>query len=75
MDRLWPAQKSNNTTWVQIGEVVPPDHFPTGDTVVAYVSVEVPQQDDGIPGKSTFQNPSQCLQEGRVLCTIILPVG
>ncbi|KAI3364143.1 hypothetical protein L3Q82_010960 [Scortum barcoo] len=41
-----PAQKSNNRTplgWVQIGEAVPPDHAPPGITVVAHVSVEVPQ--------------------------------
>uniref|UniRef100_A0A3P8UPE1 Protein kinase domain-containing protein n=1 Tax=Cynoglossus semilaevis TaxID=244447 RepID=A0A3P8UPE1_CYNSE len=40
-----------------------------------HVGVEVPQQDDGIPGRSTVQYPSQCLQEGRVFYTAIRPVG
>ena len=32
-----------STTWVQIGEAVPPNHTPPGNTVAAHVSVEVPQ--------------------------------
>ena len=43
MEKMWLAQKSSNTTGVQIGEAVPPNYTPPGDTVAAHVSVEVPQ--------------------------------
>lgn len=33
--------QQQNTTWVQIGETIPLNHIPSGNTVAAHVSVEV----------------------------------
>ena len=38
------------------------------------MSVEVSQQNDKVPGRSTLQYPSQGLQEGQVLHTAVRPV-
>ncbi|KAK3537617.1 hypothetical protein QTP70_017016 [Hemibagrus guttatus] len=46
---------------------VPPNHAPPGITVVAHMGVEVPQQNYGVPSRSTFQHPSQGLQEAHVI--------
>ncbi|KAI3371776.1 hypothetical protein L3Q82_024330 [Scortum barcoo] len=72
-----PAQKSNNRTplRVQIGEAVPPDHAPPGITVVAHVSVEVPSRTMESPVGALSSTPPKGLQEGRVLCTAVRPVG
>ncbi|KAK3511460.1 hypothetical protein QTP70_009016 [Hemibagrus guttatus] len=39
------------------------------------MDVEVPQQNYGFPSRSTFQHPSQGLQEGWVLHTAIWPIS
>ncbi|KAK3543672.1 hypothetical protein QTP70_026887, partial [Hemibagrus guttatus] len=59
----------------QIRGAVPPNHAPPGITVVAHMGVEVPQQNYGVPSRSTFQNPSQGLQEGWVLHTAVRPIS
>ena len=60
--------QQQNTTEVQTGEAVPPNHTPPDNTLAAHMSVEV-------PGWSTFQYPSQGLQEGRVHNTAVCPVS
>ena len=59
--------QQQNTTLVQIRQAVPPNHAPPGTTVIANVSVEVPQQDKGVPIRGAFQHPRQGPQEGWVL--------
>ncbi|KAK7889103.1 hypothetical protein WMY93_024663 [Mugilogobius chulae] len=44
-------------------------------TGVAHMGVEVPQQNNEVPGGCTVQYPSQGLQQGRVLCPLVWPVG
>ncbi|KAK3551697.1 hypothetical protein QTP70_022561 [Hemibagrus guttatus] len=39
------------------------------------MGVEVPQQNYGVPSQSTFQHPSQGLQEGWVLHTAVRPIS
>ncbi|KAK3506512.1 hypothetical protein QTP70_004554 [Hemibagrus guttatus] len=39
------------------------------------MGVDVPQQNYGVLSWSTFQHPSQCLQEGWVLHTTIRPIS
>lgn len=51
MDKLWLAKKSNNYL-VSDGAQ---NHTPPGDTVIAHVSVEVPQQNNKVPGWSILQ--------------------
>ncbi|KAK3541577.1 hypothetical protein QTP86_032709, partial [Hemibagrus guttatus] len=67
--------QQQDTTRVQIRWAVPPNHAPPGITVVAHMGVEVPQQNYGVPSRSTFQHPSQGLQEGWVLHTAIRPIS
>ncbi|KAK3537939.1 hypothetical protein QTP70_024550 [Hemibagrus guttatus] len=67
--------QQQDTTRVQIRWAVPPNHAPPGITVVAHMGVEVPQQNYGVPSRSTFQHPSQGLQEGWVLHTAIQPIS
>ncbi|KAK3573893.1 hypothetical protein QTP86_032986 [Hemibagrus guttatus] len=67
--------QQQDTTRVQIRGAVPPNHTPPGITVVAHMGVEVPQQNYGVPSQSTFQHPSQGLQEGWVLHTAIRPIS
>ncbi|KAK3558650.1 hypothetical protein QTP86_022968 [Hemibagrus guttatus] len=67
--------QQQDTTQVQIRGAVPPHHAPPGITVVAHMGVEVPQQNYGVPSWSTFQHPSQGLQEGWVLHTAIRPIS
>ncbi|MEQ2230773.1 hypothetical protein ILYODFUR_032853 [Ilyodon furcidens] len=38
-------------------------------------ALEVPQQNNGVPGRGTIQHPRQGRQEGRVLRTTARPVG
>ncbi|MED6249006.1 hypothetical protein ATANTOWER_008095, partial [Ataeniobius toweri] len=54
---------------------IPPDHASPGVTVVSHVGIEVPQQNNGVPGRGTIQHPRQGHQEGRVLRTTARPVG
>ena len=49
--------QQQNTTQVQIREVVPPNHASPGTTVIARVSIEVPQQNKGVLIRGTFQHP------------------
>ncbi|KAK3548874.1 hypothetical protein QTP70_021261 [Hemibagrus guttatus] len=67
--------QQQDTTQVQIRGAVPPNHAPPGITVVAHMGVEVPQQNYGVPSRSTFQHPSQGLQEGWVLHTAVRPIS
>ncbi|KAK3566093.1 hypothetical protein QTP86_025702 [Hemibagrus guttatus] len=67
--------QQQDTTRVQIRGAVPPNHAPPGITVVAHMGVEVPQQNYGVPSRSTFQHPSQGLQEGWVLHTAVRPIS
>ncbi|KAK3566086.1 hypothetical protein QTP86_025538 [Hemibagrus guttatus] len=67
--------QQQDTTQVQIRGAVPPNHAPPDITVVAHMGVEVPQQNYGVPSRSTFQHPSQGLQEGWVLHTAIRPIS
>ncbi|KAK3554715.1 hypothetical protein QTP70_032636 [Hemibagrus guttatus] len=67
--------QQQDTTRVQIRWAVPPNHAPPGIIVVAHMGVEVPQQNYGVPSRSTFQHPSQGLQEGWVLHTAIRPIS
>ncbi|KAK3541584.1 hypothetical protein QTP86_033098 [Hemibagrus guttatus] len=67
--------QQQDTTRVQIRGAVPPNHDPPGITVVAHMGVEVPQQNYGVPSRSTFQHPSQGLQEGWVLHTAVRPIS
>ncbi|KAK3557065.1 hypothetical protein QTP70_024451, partial [Hemibagrus guttatus] len=67
--------QQQDTTRVQIREAVPPNHAPPSITVVAHMGVEVPQQSYGVPSQSTFQHPSQGLQEGWVLHTAVRPIS
>ncbi|KAK3528991.1 hypothetical protein QTP70_014114 [Hemibagrus guttatus] len=67
--------QQQDTTQVQIRGAVPPNHTPPGITVVAHMGVEVPQQNYGVPSRSTFQHPSQGLQEGWVLHTAIRSIS
>ncbi|KAK3545825.1 hypothetical protein QTP70_015264 [Hemibagrus guttatus] len=39
------------------------------------MGIEVPQQNYGVPSRSTFQHPSQGLQEGWVLHTAVRPIS
>ncbi|KAK7877097.1 hypothetical protein WMY93_032177 [Mugilogobius chulae] len=76
MDKLWLAQKSNNRTPLGLRSGGHSSRSPSPSvTGVAHVGVEVPQQNNGVPGGCTVQYPSQGLQEGRVLCTVVWPVG
>ncbi|KAK3512968.1 hypothetical protein QTP70_033400 [Hemibagrus guttatus] len=67
--------QEQDTTRVQIRGAVPPNHTPPGITVIAHMGVEVPQQNYGVPSQSTFQHPSQGLQEGWVLHTAVWPIS
>ncbi|KAK3509396.1 hypothetical protein QTP70_033159 [Hemibagrus guttatus] len=67
--------QQQDTTRVQIRGAVPPNHAPPGITVVAHMGVEVPQQNYGVPGRSTFQHPSQGLQEGWVVHTAVRSIS
>ncbi|KAK3564280.1 hypothetical protein QTP86_012001 [Hemibagrus guttatus] len=53
--------QQQNTTRVQIGVAITPNHAPPGITVNAHMGVEVPQYNYGVPSRSTFQHPSQGL--------------
>ena len=44
-----------NTARVQIGQAVPPNHALPGLAVITHVSVEVSQQNNGVPSWSTIQ--------------------
>ncbi|KAK3521531.1 hypothetical protein QTP70_009026 [Hemibagrus guttatus] len=44
-------------------------------TVISHMGVEVPQYNYGVPSRSTFQHPSQGLQEGQVLHTAVRPIS
>ncbi|KAK5618305.1 hypothetical protein CRENBAI_019788 [Crenichthys baileyi] len=68
MQRTW-------STLIQIGEAIPPVHASPAVTVVSHVGFEVPQQNNGVPGRVTIQHPRQGRQEGRVLCTTARPIG
>ncbi|KAI3364401.1 hypothetical protein L3Q82_010827 [Scortum barcoo] len=74
-----PAQKSNNRTPLgfRSGEAVPPpDHAPPGITVVAHVSVEVPQyRTMESPVGALSSTPPRDSKKARVLCTAVRPVG
>ncbi|KAK3553302.1 hypothetical protein QTP86_033110, partial [Hemibagrus guttatus] len=67
--------QQQDTTRVQIRGAVPPNHAPPGITVVAHMGVEVPQQNYGVPSWSTFQHPSQGLQEGWVVHIAVRPIS
>ncbi|KAK3551440.1 hypothetical protein QTP70_017320 [Hemibagrus guttatus] len=67
--------QQQDTTRVQIRGAVPPNHAPPGITVIAHMGIEVPQQNYGVPSRSTFQHPSQGLQEGWVLHTAVRPIS
>ncbi|KAK3534858.1 hypothetical protein QTP86_028556 [Hemibagrus guttatus] len=67
--------QQQDTTRVQIRGAVPPNHAPPGITVVAHMDVEIPQQNYGVPSRSTFQHPLQGLQEGWVLHTAVRPIS
>ncbi|KAK3553315.1 hypothetical protein QTP86_033831, partial [Hemibagrus guttatus] len=67
--------QQQDTTRVQIRGAVPPNHAPPSITVIAHMGVEVPQQNYGVPSRSTFQHPSQGLQEGWVLHTAVRPIS
>ena len=54
MDNLWQAQKQQNSTRFQFSGVILPDHALPGLTVAAKVSIEVTQEDEGIPRKCTL---------------------
>ncbi|MEQ2246189.1 hypothetical protein ILYODFUR_035668 [Ilyodon furcidens] len=54
---------------------IPPNHASPGVTVASHMGVEVPQQNNGVPGRGTIQHPRQGRQEGRVLSNIARPVG
>ncbi|KAK3572614.1 hypothetical protein QTP86_001059 [Hemibagrus guttatus] len=56
--------QQQNTTGVQIRGAVLPNHAPPGITVIAHMGIEIPQQNYGVPSRSTFQHPLQGLQEG-----------
>ena len=51
--------QKQNTAWVQIGAAVPPNHALPGLTVIACMSIEVPQEDEGISGRCAFLHPPQ----------------
>ncbi|KAK3506223.1 hypothetical protein QTP70_009284 [Hemibagrus guttatus] len=67
--------QQKGTTRVQIWGAIPSNHAPPGITVIAHMGVEVPQQNYGVPSRSTFQHPSQGLQEGWVLHTAVRPIS
>ncbi|KAK3543782.1 hypothetical protein QTP70_027199 [Hemibagrus guttatus] len=67
--------QQQDTTRVQIRGAVPPNHAPPGITVIAHMGIEIPQQNYGVPRRSTFQHPSQGLQEGWVLHTAVRPIS
>ncbi|KAK3517240.1 hypothetical protein QTP70_001389, partial [Hemibagrus guttatus] len=67
--------QQQDTTRVQIRGAVPPNHAPPGIIVIAHMGVEVPQQNYGVPSWSTFQHPSQGLQEGWVVHTAVRPIS
>ncbi|KAK3522425.1 hypothetical protein QTP86_010644 [Hemibagrus guttatus] len=67
--------QQQDTTLVQIRGAIPPNHAPPGITVIAHMGVEVPQQNYGVPSRSTFQHPPQGLQEGWVLHTAVRPTS
>ncbi|KAK3517914.1 hypothetical protein QTP70_027301 [Hemibagrus guttatus] len=52
-----------------------PELMTIGITVVAHMGFEVPQQNYGVPSRSTFQHPSQGLQKGWVLHTAVRPIS
>ncbi|KAK3537762.1 hypothetical protein QTP70_017850, partial [Hemibagrus guttatus] len=52
-----------------------PELMTIGIAVVAHMGVEVPQQNYGVPSRSTFQHPSQGVQEGWVLHTAVWPIS
>ena len=54
------------TTQVQIRQAIPPNHPPPGFSVIAHVSIEVPQQNYGLAGPCPLQGPSQRFQEGQI---------
>ena len=70
MNTSTEVQQQNNAR-VQIREDVPSNHAPPANTVVTHVSIEVPQQSEGVPIRGAFQHPRQGLQEGWVLSTLI----
>ena len=45
--------QQQNTTLIQIGGAVPPNHTLLGPTVIAHVSIEVPQQNEGVSSASS----------------------
>ena len=53
------VQQQNNTL-IQIGGPVPPNPTLPGLTVISHVSIEVPQQNEGVSCRSTLQ----CLPQG-----------
>ncbi|MED6273587.1 hypothetical protein CHARACLAT_007964 [Characodon lateralis] len=68
-------QRIQLTTWIQIGEAIPPDHASPGVTVVSHMGVEVPEQNNGVPGRGTIQHPRQGRQEVQVLRTTARTIG
>ncbi len=63
--------QQQSTTQVQIRQAVPPDHPPPGLSVIPHVSIEVPQQNYGVPRRYPFQDTTQQLQEEWVLRTAV----
>ncbi|KAK3517823.1 hypothetical protein QTP70_018978, partial [Hemibagrus guttatus] len=55
--------QQQNTARVQIRGAVPPNPSPPGITIIAHMGV--PQYNYGVRSRSTFQHPSQGLQQGR----------
>ncbi|KAK5620792.1 hypothetical protein CRENBAI_018628 [Crenichthys baileyi] len=51
---------------VQNGRAIPPNHTPPGLTVIANMSIEIPQQNKGVPRRGALQHPLQGLQKGWV---------
>ncbi|KAK5621665.1 hypothetical protein CRENBAI_022050 [Crenichthys baileyi] len=49
--------QQQNTTLVRNGRAIPPNHNPPGLTVIANVSVEVPQQNKGVPPEGCSPTP------------------
>ncbi|KAK5600630.1 hypothetical protein CRENBAI_001360 [Crenichthys baileyi] len=49
----------------KIGEAIPPDHASPGVTVVSHVGVEVPQQNNGVPGRALSSTPDRDAKKAR----------
>ena len=53
------------TAQVQIREAIPPSNAPSDYSIIAHMSIEIPQKNNGIPRWQPQQDSTQCSKKAR----------